>query len=192
MIATALPNQTRHQEIRMQFKTLIAVALLTTSAGAALAQDQSLYIGGAYIDLHSTSTPLSGPPGSTPPNAHVTSGAPACAAAAGALGRPCRARMAALLRRYHRQVSGLAQVPPLQATRCARQVGKPAPSTVMRAGSSRGALPWWPCLRSAVQAVVTGPAVGVGLAIGDRQGRRVGRRAEVGRTCRVPGAWAAA
>ena len=56
----------------MHIKTLIAVALLTTSAGAALAQDQSFYIGGAYIDLHSTSTPLvGGPPGATPPDARL-------------------------------------------------------------------------------------------------------------------------
>jgi outer membrane protein len=55
----------------MQFKNLIAVALLATGAGGALAQDQSIYFGGGYIDLHSTSKPLSGPPGSTPPDARV-------------------------------------------------------------------------------------------------------------------------
>jgi outer membrane protein len=55
----------------MHFKNLIAAAVLAAGAGAALAQDQSIYIGGAFIDLHSSAPALSGPPGTTPPDARL-------------------------------------------------------------------------------------------------------------------------
>ncbi|MCW7540057.1 outer membrane beta-barrel protein [Aquabacterium sp. A7-Y] len=52
------------------FAPLLA-ALLAAATGSALAQSQTVYFGGGYININSSSGPLQGPPGTTPPNARL-------------------------------------------------------------------------------------------------------------------------
>ncbi|MEW6099531.1 MAG: OmpW family outer membrane protein [Pseudomonadota bacterium] len=49
----------------------VLAALGATAAPSAVAQEQSFYIGGAYIAIDSKADPLAGPPGSTPPNSRL-------------------------------------------------------------------------------------------------------------------------
>ncbi len=52
--------------------TLLALAAaIAALAAPAQAQEQNLYIGGAYITIASKAPPLAGPPGTTPPDARL-------------------------------------------------------------------------------------------------------------------------
>jgi outer membrane protein len=54
-----------------QLQSLLAAAALSLVACGASAQQHSVYVGGAYIDIHSSAPPLQGGPALPPPGAQI-------------------------------------------------------------------------------------------------------------------------